>query len=368
MVAVFMSFLQRNKGKIGLTILFCFYAFIMYRGQQQTVDMGAVQWNKETAQQILQAHQKYLHGTRVEYVTFKSSYNCGENESTMERRGILYINPRARATIIMCHGFMCNKWDIALIRHALFQHYNVLVFDFRAHGENVDEQQCCTFGKDEALDVIGAVRYAKSRPEVNKVPFICYGFSMGAVASILAQEMDPTLFDAMILDCPYDDSQNVLKHSIQKLYITIFGYAFDIPGRGLLERFAFSPYVQGFLKALLKTVAQMDATATNTYIYPASPVRAIANVRVPCFFIHCKNDEKVPVSAAKKIYENAGAVYKRLWVTNGRRHFDSIFYNPDKYSYKVQKFIEDYLRKRYTSKAPKKIVYDSPIEEPTPGF
>ena len=70
-----------------------------------------------------------------------------------------------------------------------------------------------------------------------------------------------------------------------------------------------------------------------------SPARSAENIQVPCFFIHCKNDEKVSVDAIKAVYASAGCDYKELWLTNGRRHFDSYFYNPDEYIGKVRNFI-----------------------------
>ncbi len=58
------------------------------------------------------------------------------------------------------------------------------------------------------------------------------------------------------------------------------------------------------------------------------------------FFIHCKNDEKISVYAIKAVYESAGCAYKELWLTNGRRHFDSYFYNPEKYIKEIRGFMD----------------------------
>ena len=182
---------------------------------------------------------------------------------------------------------------------------------------------------------------------------------MGAVAAIQAQSVDASLFDALILDCPYDKSENVIKRSLDNLKFSMFGYTFEIPGRKLLEKFAFNYYVQSFLKALLKTVSSLDATATRTQIYPLSPVDSIKKISVPCLFIHCKNDEKVPLQAAKDLYKNAQG-FKRLWETDGRRHFDSFFYNPEKYIHKVNTFIGQVLNKEIMFKAQAKIYNDVP--------
>lgn len=280
----------------------------------------------------------------------------------MERQGILYINPTARATVIVSHGFMCDKFDMSFVRKTLFSDYNVLSFDFRAHGCGVDPSHICTFGKDEALDVIGAVHYIKSRYDIGHLPIIGYGFSMGAVASIQAQASTGDLFAAMILDCPYDRTHNVLKRSIEHLKFTLFGHTFALPGRDLLYRFAFNPYVQGILKTLLKTIAQLDAVTINVRIHPLSPVKSVKKITIPCFFIHCMNDEKINTQAAQQLYNNVSG-YKRLWITNGRRHFDSIFYNPEKYAHKIRVFINDVLSGHYMLKASEKVHCDKPLRK-----
>jgi pimeloyl-ACP methyl ester carboxylesterase len=330
------------------------YLYSAAQKNPSILDVLSSETVEASTQTYLNMQSKYLKGGKLEYVTF-SAQEAEDSEKMLARHGILYIRPNARGTVLVCHGFMCDKFDISFLRRTLFEDYNVMMFDFRAHGENVDNEQCCTFGRDEALDVIGAVNYLKSRKDIKDLPRIVYGFSMGAVAAIQAQATDQTLFSAMILDCPYDTSENVIKRSLENLKFTLFGYTFEMPGKALLEKFAFNSYVQSFLKALLKTVASLDATATRTQIFPLSPVESIRKISIPCLFIHCKNDEKVPVLAAQKLYENAQG-FKRLWITNGRRHFDSIFYNPEKYVHKVNRFI-DYVLSANSNQKPFSKIY-----------
>ncbi len=319
---------------------------------------------------LLENQKKYLDGGSMEYVTFYA--HRGVNGQIIARHGLLMKKPKAKATILVCHGFMCNKFDIGFLRRMLFPEYNVMMFDFRAHGEHIAPDHCCTFGRDEALDVAGAVSYIRSREDLNQLPLIAYGFSMGAVAAIQAyadaiENQDGSseqkkLFDALILDCPYDKSENILKRCMEHLKISLFGYTFDVPGRKWLEKYAFNPYVQSFIKTILKTVAHMDATATNTYIYPISPSDSIKKITVPCFIIHCYNDEKVTVQAAHNLYDSASG-YTRLWITKGRHHFDSIFFNPDKYAYKVNNFIKQVLNGDLAKKKQqKKVVSDIKIQ------
>lgn len=309
---------------------------------------------------FLQQQKKYLGKGDLSLVTFPVQADYRSAYTSLKRRGILYTVPNAQATILVCHGFMCDKFDISFVRKTLFSGYNVLAFDFRAHGELIEPSHCCTFGRDEALDVIGAADYIRSCKDIKHLPIICYGFSMGAVAAIQAQAQKRNLFKALILDCPYDRSQNIIKRSIDHLKFTVFGYTFGLPGRSLLRKFAFNPFVQGLIKRLLKTIAQLDAMSINTAIYPLDPAHSIKNIKVPCFFIHCVHDDRICKNAAHELFENAVG-YKRLWITNGRRHFDSVFYNPEKYVYKINAFIKSVLSGDYLKKAHEKMHYDDPI-------
>ncbi len=353
---------MRQQGHVALLLIFTVFLFA-YAYNTNLADNGTFQPIEKveiSTENYLKKQRKYLNGGILEAVVFSSQQAHDAPGKRLKRNGLLYLNPKAQATILICHGFMCDKFDIGFLRKTVFPNYHVMVFDFRAHGEHVDDEQCCTFGRDEALDVKGAVDYLKSRADLKDMPRIGYGFSMGAVAAIQAQAADASLFAAMILDCPFDTSKNMIKQSIEKLTLTLFGYTFELPGKKLLEKFAFNPYVQAFLKTLLKTVAQLDATATNTYIYPLKPVDSIKNVSIPCYFIHCRNDEKVSVTAARALFKNAQG-YKRLWITNGRRHFDSVFYNPEKYIYKVNSFIKSILNETLYDKVQAKVYSDEVI-------
>jgi len=258
------------------------------------------------------------------------------------RKGILARYDEAEATILLCHGFMCEKFDVGILRR-LFprRRFNVMIFDFRGHGENA-QGQSCTFGRDEALDVIAATKFIKSHPGLKGKPVIVYGFSMGAVSAIEAQARDSSLFEAMILDCPFDSTENVLKRGLANVKFTLFGYQFSIPCRSLLERYAFHPYVQSLVKTILKTIAQLDPQDVNINMCRISPAQSIQKINVPCFFIHCKNDNKVSVRGIKSVFHNA-AGHKVLWLTHGRRHFDSYFYNPEKYTQKIRGFLNQFL-------------------------
>ncbi len=274
--------------------------------------------------------------SHLESVKFYSQKSHDSNEKIL-RHGLLKLKKDAPATVLVCHGYMCDKTDVGIFR-TIFKDYNVLTFDFRAHGQEKDGQYS-SLGHDEIFDVIGAVEYLRSRPELATKPLIAYAFSMGAVSAIGAQSKHGSLFDGMILDCPFDHTDTVLQKGIEQLKFTIFGHEVALPGRTILQKYAYNHYVQKFVKAVFKAITPLDATKIKTRIMPVAPVESIENVNVPCYFITCKNDEKVPVDSVVSVYMGAKG-FKRLWITNGRRHYDSFFSNPEHYVFRVNEFVD----------------------------
>lgn len=286
---------------------------------------------------IISQHMQEIDGSVIDRVVLYAQENAQSNKK-ITRNGVLVRNKDAKATILIAHGFMCDKYYAGFFR-AMFpqKQYNFMTFDFRAHGDEINGQYC-TFGHDEAYDVIAAAKFIKNHADLQDKPLYVYGFSMGAVASIEAQAKEQNLFDAMILDCPFDSSENVIKNALSGMHVSVFGYQFDLPGRQLLEAYAFHPYVQSLVKFALKISAGMDTKHMQTQFLPISPVESIKKVAVPCLFIHCRNDDRVSVAAVKSIFDNAPG-HKKLWITNGRGHFDSYFYHPERYADHVQKFL-----------------------------
>ncbi len=124
-----------------------------------------------------------------------------------------------------------------------------------------------------------------------------------------------------------------------------------------MHKYAFHPYVQAIIKPLLKIAAHMDPKNIDTFVCEVKPKESIRKVTVPCFFICCKKDEKVSIDAIKNVYDNAGG-YKKLWLTNGRTHCDSFFYNPEGYARRIRKFVVSVLDGSIKKKKQQKIIED----------
>ena len=90
-----------------------------------------------------------------------------------------YRPTRNGATVIVLHGGGGNR--TGAMRHArmLVRHgYGVFVYDARGRGRSEGVQNAFGWGWDE--DVAGAVRYLKTRPEVDATKLAGLGLSTGA--------------------------------------------------------------------------------------------------------------------------------------------------------------------------------------------
>lgn len=276
-------------------------------------------------------------GAILEKVAVYSQKDYQAPHQRFERAGVLVRYPHAKGTILICHGFMCDKYDAGFLRQLFTAgEYNIMTFDFRAHGEK-KQSQYCTLGQDEAYDVIAAAHFLHEHENLKKLPLIAYGFSMGAVAAIEAQSKD-SVFAGLILDCPFSSSERLIFHGIDQIKYNICGYTFDMPGKSVLQKYAFHPYVQSLVKLVLKAVSKLDSKDVNLFVPAFNPSESVKRVSAPCLFIHCKNDALVPENAIHELFDGATG-YKRLWVTNGRKHYDSFFYNPERYVYQVREFV-----------------------------
>lgn len=334
-----------------IDFILLFYVAMLNIGCVNSVDNNLVMFK------VPEVENKLSGKTRLEQISFDVPEEEG-SKKTFKKYGQLKIVPDAKANLLLAHGFMCCEADIRFLRF-LFPNYNIMTFDLRAHGKNI-EDEICTFGQNEYLDIASAARYFKNRkdPELQNKPLFLYGFSMGAVASIIAQSKDPNLFDAMILDCPFESSDKLLERGFSNLKLSFFGYEVKVPLSWALNSCAYNSYVQSFIKNLLKTISHMDATKINTKISRVYPDEAIKKVNIPVFIIGCKRDDKAPVEAVRKIYDGAQG-FKRGWLeTEGKGHYGSLFDQPELYQQRALNFFDMVQSGNYKKLAKEEIFVD----------
>jgi pimeloyl-ACP methyl ester carboxylesterase len=129
---------------------------------------------------------------------------------------------------------------------------------------------------------------------------------------------------------------------------------------------------QYFTNMLFQSITSLDSNKVATKFVKVEPVEAIKNVTVPCFFIHCEHDKKVPIHAVERIYHNKPG-FKRLWITQGKSHFGSYAHNPEMYWYKVNKFLtklrtQDITKRKQTRVCDQRTVVSVSDDQRIPKF
>jgi pimeloyl-ACP methyl ester carboxylesterase len=365
-----LDFSSRSRGIIFIFIGIFFFGIFVYRSLFiiNSQYRNSYRENREqffNKEKWCEEQKKYFpKGTLFYPIAFTSqseekNKNQKGSEDIILRNGYVRVTPQARATILICHGFMTNKEDMFLLRY-FFKDFNVVTFDFRAHGENASLQRC-TLGYDERHDVIAAAKYIKSDQNLKDLPLFVYGFSMGAVASIFAQG-EEDLFDGAIWDCPFESTNELTNQALSRLKCNFFGFDINFPLKNAIKKYIYSEKAQKFITLLFKFFARLDGTNINMLIKKSSPLKSLKNITIPFFLIGCHNDDKAPASSIENMfYQHEENSFVRCWISEGRRHFDAIFINPEKYIYKIKKFIFDVLDKKINNKKRKKIEIDDCI-------
>ncbi len=152
------------------------------------------------------------YGFRYEHVTFDSTDGIPLDAWWVPAvwPGKIGSNPPAdwgKRTVILCHGLGSNKANELIVARDLPTHgYNVLAFDFRAHGSSGG--QISTFGALEKNDVLGAVHWARDMHRRQCRQLFGLGVSMGG-AALIGAAADPSeegrAIDAVAVYDTYDD-------------------------------------------------------------------------------------------------------------------------------------------------------------------
>ena len=131
-----------------------------------------------------------------------------------------------KKTVILCHGLGANKANQLVMAQDLVPGgYNVLAFDFRAHGASGG--QLSTFGDTERRDVLGAVRWVRHNRPNQSVRIVGVGASMGA-AALVAAAADPgpegQALEALAVYGTYDDLGALARSVCDTYFVSPLGW------------------------------------------------------------------------------------------------------------------------------------------------
>lgn len=129
------------------------------------------------------------------------------------REGWFFPGWRGAPTIILCHGYQSHRGELLTLVSALQEHqYNVLVFDFAAHGASSGRT---TLGYRETQELRAAIETIARRDDVDRSRFGLWGANLGAYAVVAAAEADPRV-RALVADSVYDQPMDMFVLQVQR--------------------------------------------------------------------------------------------------------------------------------------------------------
>jgi len=233
----------------------------------------------------------------------------------VQLKGWLVPAPASHKTVIMAHGYRKNRLQddvpvLPIVTSLQQQGWNVLLFDFRNSGESGGE--LTSVGQFEVQDLLGAVDYVKSQPELGQ-QIVLYGFSMGAATSILAGAREPAVA-AVIADSPFAD----LKTYLQK-NLSVWTELPSIP----------------FNLAFFLVVPSLTGLRAET----VSPVAEIPNLGGrPVLLIHGQADTDIPISNSEML--QAAYPQAQLLRISGAAHIKNYASDPELYRTVLTAFLD----------------------------
>jgi len=197
-----------------------------------------------------------------------------------------------RQTVIICPGARGGKSAYLNAAGEFLSHgYNVLTFDFRAHGQS--DGQLDSFGDHERRDVLGAVRWLQSNHPRQCRRIVGFGIDTGA-AALLAAADDPSregrAIDAIaVLGC-YD--------------------RFD----SLVSTTALPPIMGWLIEPIALPLACVQ---TGADLWNFSPARAAADIAPrPILFVQSEHDPVITFERGQELFDAASEPKEHIWLEN----------------------------------------------------
>jgi pimeloyl-ACP methyl ester carboxylesterase len=275
--------------------------------RQLTFVSDPIIYGKKQSKIAQEIREELLKRTDIRTVSFVT-------EDHLKLVGYLFTRLHAQANVLLCHGYRGSK-EFMYGYIDMFPQCNVLMFDFRAHGQS--EGDIISIGCHEYKDVIAAAKYMKQLtkgPNGKDLPMIFVGVSMGGSSAIKAAEHDKGLCNALIIDSAYSDLRRMM----------LRGFTLRVG----LPYYPFFP----MLKFLFQHWASCDISMMNV-------MKSVENLTLPIMFIHSCNDSFTPPSHSLRLYAHSVSKNPKIWIGPVCRHGWLHSYYSDIYKKKVFKFL-----------------------------
>ncbi len=218
--------------------------------------------------------------------------------------------------VLLVYGYGSYKEQMAGYAQMLYEGgFASLMFDM--HGSGLRRGEPVSLGYRERWDVIDAVRYLLTRPDVHPDRIGALGVSMGGATALLAAAEEPRI-RAIVTDSAYASLTDMIRPGIR----TFIG-PLALPLAPLIVRYA-------------ETLLGVRAGEIR-------PEQAAARLGDrPILVIHGADDALTHPNSANRIFEMASGP-KELWVVPGCRHACAPAVEPEVYRRRVNDFFSRWL-------------------------
>jgi dipeptidyl aminopeptidase/acylaminoacyl peptidase len=193
----------------------------------------------------------------------------------------------ADSAVALVHGLGSNRAQLLSEAAVLVRHgHGVLLFDSRANGDSEGEDS--TWGDRERFDVVAALDFLSSRPDVDPTRIGLYGFSVGGPPVALVAAADP------------------------RVRAVALGPTWTSLRDELADKFP-------ALKAKSAALAGWIFWSVGTDVDAVNPLAAIGRIAPrPLLLLSGSNDEDTPPAVMERLLTHApGAV---RWLVQGAGH------------------------------------------------
>lgn len=224
--------------------------------------------------------------------------------------------PIAAPTVVQCagqNGSMDDDLPTAYMLHK--SGYNVLMFDYRAHGASADEH--VTFGLAEAHDLHGALDFLETKKGIARVGVLA--FSMGVLVTLNVAHNDPRIqvavCDGVTGPLSTTLTQWLVQHHVPRL---------------LADGFA-------------RLVVWLAAQRTGTPLYTIDGVTLASRLQtLPVLYVHGAQDHLIAMADLYRLRHNLSAA--ALWVVPNCGHREAFVRYPERYEARVLAWFDRHLR------------------------
>lgn len=268
-------------------------------------------------------------------------------------RGEFWAQSHAAPTIIICHGYRVSGSTLRPVATLEYhQGYNIMLFDFRGHGES--ESVNLSGGNAEVHDLEAAIAVALRQQETLPGKIILHGFSMGAAIALLMPPHPDVV--AIVADSPYARLDSIL-HSFVHWQLMEKSRAWPPSLRWSQTMFDAISWgtvaVSGPVYRLRFRQKLMAHPAGSMKRWQAS-LRKARDFRIPpVLLIHGTADQFIPFTHAQQIVAQARKhnIPLETYFAEGSNHCAVYGDNPQKYTETLQHFVEQYLGNDYPGRS-----------------